>query len=668
MRLTLRTLLAYMDGMLEAEDTKALTAKIEESKFAPELMDRIRSVSKQLRLSAPKVDAKGVNDANLVADYLDGTLSEEKIASFERVCLDSDLNLSEIAACHQILTLVLGEPAEVKAELRERIYKVSEAADADSVVAPPVQGPPIDGGEPEPPLSKDDIDELALPSRQMSKAAPLLAVLAIVIVVAVLLIPWPVGGSLLSMLMNSGQSNESPIAPGAPGPGTPEPGTPAPGTPAPGTPEPGTPEPGTPEPGIPEPSKPEPGIPEPPKVGGEPDVTKPMADTPPPMPTVKVGRFTSAQQLLFRLDSENDTWMRVERTSMLRVGDELASPASYRPAISMVNGVQLIFTGRSNAVLLNRDMADDTPTVRLSRGRVVLVTSGRAGAAMVLAIRDKLARITFGDAESTVAVEVRDYLAPGAGIGTTSEKVVEVIPLGGTITWSEAGSELIVRTGQMLAMTDTQAVQAFAMPTSPEWTDLKVSSSVAARAAETLEPVVGVGRPASLSLQEKVGFRQQETVALATDVLCQIGSVEAAVRSFGNERQHAYWPLHIQALRDEIARSPEAAERVREAVTVSDADHAETILALIVGHDNEQLTGGKAKELVDLLESEKMPLRALAYENLKRITGRANFYQAQKGAERQKDKIRYWQELLTSEQIVYPIPPAALPKRDPIAP
>jgi hypothetical protein len=393
-----------------------------------------------------------------------------------------------------------------------------------------------------------------------------------------------------------------------------------------------------------------------------------MADTPPPMPTVEVGRFTSAQQLLFRLDSENDTWMRVERTSMLRVGDELASPASYRPAISMVNGVQLIFTGRSNAVLLNRDMADDTPTVRLSRGRVVLVTSGRAGAAMVLAIRDKLARITFGDAESTVAVEVRDYLAPGAGIGTTSEKVVEVIPLGGTITWSEAGSELIVRTGQMLAMTDTQAVQAFAMPTSPEWTDLKVSSSVAARAAETLEPAVGVGRPASLSLQEKVGFRQQETVALATDVLCQIGSVEAAVRSFGNERQHAYWPLHIQALRDEIARSPEAAERVREAVTVSDADHAETILALIVGHDNEQLTGGKAKELVDLLESEKMPLRVLAYENLKRITGRANFYQAQKGAERQKDKIRYWQELLTSEQIVYPIPPAALPKRDPIAP
>jgi hypothetical protein len=736
MRLTLRTLLAYMDGMLDDEDTEALTAKIEESKFAPELMDRIRNVLKQLRLGAPKLEAKGVNDPNLVADYLDGTLSEEKISSFERICLDSDLNLSETAACHQILTILLGEPAKFSPDLRERIYRIPDSAD-DDVAAPPVQGPPVESDESEPPLSKDDIDELVVPPQTAGKG-PLLTVLAIAIVALILLVPWPFAdGSLISMLMNSGEPDATgtpepgtpepgapepvapepvapepvapepgapepvapePVAPEpgapepgtpepgtpdpskpdpskpdprAPDPGTPDPGTPDPGTPEPGTPEPGTPDPGTPDPGTPEPSKPEPGTPpvKPgPVVVGDPMPPAPGTATATPMPRIEVGRFTSAQQLLFRLNTADDTWMRVARTSMLRVGDELASPASYRPSISMVNGVQLIFTGRSNATLLNREMADDTPTIQLQRGRVVLVTSGRAGAAVVLAIRAKLARITFGDAESTVAVDVRDYLVPGAALGTASEKVVEVYPLGGTITWSEPGTELIVRSGQVLAMTDSQPVRAFSLPTPPEWTDMKVASSVAARAAETLEPAVVVGRPASLSLQEKVSFRQQETVALATDVLCQIGSVEAAVAAFGNERQHAYWPLHIKALRDEIARSAETAALVREAVTVADADNADKIMALVVGYSAEQLAAGNAKELVDLLESDKMHMRVLAYENLKTITGRANFYQAQKGAERQKDKIRYWRELLASEQIVYPIPPTALPKRDPVAP
>lgn len=167
MRLTLRTLLAYMDDILDPADHEALASKIEASDFAAELIHRSRDTVRRLRLGAPEVFAgedddvlnpDPASDANTVAEYLDNVLPPEHVAEFERVCLDSgtvaDMHLAEVTSCHHILTMVLGEPAEIDPRVRRRMYELPQRVEGgdklriESAHQPIVAAPPAPVADP----------------------------------------------------------------------------------------------------------------------------------------------------------------------------------------------------------------------------------------------------------------------------------------------------------------------------------------------------------------------------------------------------------------------------------------------------------------------------------------------------------------------------------------
>ena len=127
MRLTLRTLLAYLDNILDPHDARQLQKKIGDSEFATGLVHQIRGSVRRLRLDAPALDAQGIGgDLNSVAEYLDNVLPPEHVPTLEKACLDNEAHLGEVASCHQILTLVLGEPADVSDKMRARAYSIAQ--------------------------------------------------------------------------------------------------------------------------------------------------------------------------------------------------------------------------------------------------------------------------------------------------------------------------------------------------------------------------------------------------------------------------------------------------------------------------------------------------------------------------------------------------------------
>ena len=140
MRLTLRTLLNWINKNLSEEDAALVAQKVEESELAKALKAQIERIMAQEHLPAPELlDGTPKGNANSAAEYLDNSMDPKLTPDFEKFCIHSDIMLAEIAGCHEILSLALTQKHDIGPELRAKLcglYKFIDANDESSIPLP----------------------------------------------------------------------------------------------------------------------------------------------------------------------------------------------------------------------------------------------------------------------------------------------------------------------------------------------------------------------------------------------------------------------------------------------------------------------------------------------------------------------------------------------------
>lgn len=103
MRLTLRTLLSYRDGVLSAKDQEELGQKLRASATAQGIARRMDAARLQIKLPRYATEPGLQCNANDMSEFLDDVLESDRLFEMERICLKEDALLSEVASVHTIL-------------------------------------------------------------------------------------------------------------------------------------------------------------------------------------------------------------------------------------------------------------------------------------------------------------------------------------------------------------------------------------------------------------------------------------------------------------------------------------------------------------------------------------------------------------------------------------
>lgn len=706
MRLTLRTLLAYLDDVLGPTETKEIGQKINESQVASTLVSRIREVMRRRRLTAPELTGPGSGvDPNIVAEYLDNTLPPDRVADLEKVCLESDVHLAEVAACHQILTLVLGEPVEVSPDMRERLYALGPVARESQLVtaaAEPVMSPgngkPIAAAAVAAPVAAARPFEQTIPDYLKPRpwSHRILPIAAFVVIAAVWIGMVLIDRDYLPHFSDKSTTNETAPADegrqaaavdqanSQPSETVAEPGSETQSREA-------TPERTAVPPVAPATTEPTPSVaadaaavanstkpaattepdkvalntpqvpPGEPKVVPEPVPAKPKAEEPPPKlaPAQPLPvQYTSPEGVLLRFDPQERQWFMLPHRSTVHADELLAAPEPFEAAFDLEKGrCQITLLGDTVVQMLGKNEAAPVG-IEVPQGRVIVQSRGASDDQPVLlslALPGQMWRLELLTPDTLCGIEVPTREPIGF------EQLPTTGPTGGLYVASgsvrlakrlddERPQVTVIDKGNWLTLSveheEGTGQMSAPMTAPPEWLDpqRRRTTSTLRRFANLFEKEFELGKPISLSIVALVKNQQPKISELAVRCLAltdQYGGVVMALTQSEHEEARM---AAVTGLRAWLTKSPDNAKLLRtELENYLPRQTAETVYRLLWGYRQEDAYDyATSRQLVEWLNSDFVVIRELAFYNIFRLTGRRYDYRALSPQSQRQAAVNRW--------------------------
>lgn len=667
MRLTLRTLLAYLDDILDPADAREIGAKIAESPVAGKMVERIREVMRRRRITSPELTGPGSGpDPNLVAEYLDNTLSPEAVTEIERICLESDIHLAETAGCHQILTIVLGEPVDILAATRERMYGLG------AIAPPPGQDGVGDSREPVPSAMADTRRTAAAAAATVSagdetftggvpdylRRRPLWRRLLPAAVVAVLaawltylLSDSALWGPLrpLASVDSAVETSPSPEIADAPPADTPV----VPATDVPVE-EPAADvviadlapvKPATPPIASESPIEPVPEVVIVATPAPDADVVAPPAEVAvtEPAPAVVIDHsppmtYSSLDGIALRYQSDANDWNVLPRHTAVKAGDWMAVPEPFTSRIDVNGGQFTIVIDAGSIVQLVPTPEDRLVSLLVDCGRVALSRPAGGGAApnplfvgvrvgdLDLAIEllepgtlvgvEAAIRPPTGKPESPapLAFDGGIYLVAGsAAVHTGAEQPVALTRDNGWLPWPDAAG--IWQPGPLLS--------------TPLWLspEGRILASSDQTFAQLYERMFSVDQPVSVNVPGIVRDRRAPIARYAVETLALTQNIPELIRALQTEHDQARRAA-IVGLREWLPRSPDNAAILHDEITRYFRDvEVAPVEELLWGYSLDDLRQADVSErLLAWLAHENLAIRELAIYQIRTGTNRPSDY------------------------------------------
>ncbi len=699
MRLTLRTLLAYRDGVLDPKDAAVLEAKIKDSSTAQQISHRIVNEMRNRKLAPIPVDAREFGfDANMVAEFLDDTIPMETLPEMERKCLENNSLLSEIGSCHQILSRALSIPAPASSSLRQRIHNlphsassstsndkkgrirrtdavgsVSEAAlesknvSATAQTAKSVRKPNGElrgsGIELNDGLGRQVPEYLIGSDRGWLKTAAIaISLLAALVVVGAMAI-GPVD-RVRELLRKSEVVVDAETGKGVLSIEKKEPNSSSTFS-----------------------AKTGPLIDSVDSIATDENIAE--SESAPPVPSEGVEKNSdailsnksikpafpasknriqwlpetkaSSESIVLKFgQAENDSvasWRRMNPGDFVNAGERIVVPPTQRTELRVEPGIRILVAGEND---LEQAKESLNPRIQLRSGRILLFATPDAQDMQMDCNGIELS-IHFVEADGSCALELQNVWSTGtdtmaqSGIIET-RSIVRLIGVEGSLRFSTKQSGLpdgkgTLAVGQYVDWNKGTVSETQELAETPIWFRNN-SRPIDQLAAKDLQRVLTgkVAGEIESQLMELTNHRQFETAALATRTRMMLGRYDGLFEPegvFNRKTLHSHWQSLLGQIPQSLGRDEHRVALVN-AIRVASPGRVSSILSLLVPPSQEQLLAGADKMLVEALSSPLLDERVLAFNQLQSITGKNLGYHPDKN---QVESVQQWRKLLAKNEI-----------------